>query len=128
MDPLSAIASVITVLQLFSKVAQYITSAVGALKDRKDLRDEVYTYRNILQQLKNEVDDSEEDKAWLETVEGLKALDAPLSHLWVALNIIKAKLQPKEGVKRVIANLKWPFKEKKMEKMFKAIEREKLLL
>lgn len=127
-EPLSTGASIIAVLQLAASVAGYINTAIGATKERKRLREEVRACQYILHQLKDEVDDSEEGTAWLETVEALEAPDAPLGRLWTALNTVKLKLRPKEGIPKTLVGLKWPFSEKEVEKMFAAIEREKALL
>jgi Cdc6-like AAA superfamily ATPase len=128
MDPLSTTASVIAVLQLSSKVVKYINSAAGASKERKRLREELRACESILQQLKDDADDSEEGKAWAETIKALESPGAPLGRLWVALCKVEAKLQPKEGIKKVLAELKWPFNEQEIKEIFATIEREKSLL
>ncbi|RYP44175.1 hypothetical protein DL768_009323 [Monosporascus sp. mg162] len=128
MDPLSATASVITVLQLSSEVVKYINSTAGATKERKRLREELRACESILQQLKDEADDSEEGKAWSETIKALENPGAPLGRLSVALCKVKAKLQPREGIKKVLADLKWPFNKQEIKEIFAAIGREKSLL
>ncbi|RYP53496.1 hypothetical protein DL768_001533 [Monosporascus sp. mg162] len=128
MDPLSTTASVIAVLQLSSEVVKYVNSAAGATKERARLRKEVRACEDILQQLKDEADDSDEGKVWSETIKALEAPGAPLGRLRVALDIVKVKLMPKEGLKNAVAKLRWPFDEKEMEKTLVAIEREKSLL
>lgn len=128
MDPLGATASVIAVLQLSSEVVTYINSAVSATNERRRLREEVRACGYVLHQLKDEADDSEVGKAWSETIKALEAPGAPLARLWIALRTVRAKLQPKEGPKRVLDNLKWPFSEKEVEKIIETIEREKSLL
>jgi hypothetical protein len=125
MDPLSTTASVIAILQLSAKVVQYITTAIGATKDRKRLRDEVRACSNILQQLKDEADDSEEGKAWSETIKLLEGPNAPLHRLHMALDVIRIKLLSKDGIMK---SLKWPFQDKEVHKFIEAIEREKSLL
>ncbi|KAL1856463.1 hypothetical protein Daus18300_010730 [Diaporthe australafricana] len=128
MDPLGATASVIAVLQLSSDVVKYINSAVGASKERKRLREELRACESILQQIKDEADDSEEGKAWSKTIEALENPGAPLGRLRFALYNVKAKLQRKEGIKKVLADLKWPFNEQEIKEIFATIEREKSLL
>ncbi|KAK3377238.1 hypothetical protein B0T24DRAFT_592853 [Lasiosphaeria ovina] len=127
MDGLSAAASVIAVLQL-SSVFKYVNSAAGATKERQRLREGVRACESVLQQLKDQTDDSELGKAWLETIETLEAPDAPLGRLHLALKTLKAKLRPKEGLKNALASLKWPFNEKEIEVFLAVIEREKSLL
>jgi hypothetical protein len=92
MDLLSTTASVIAVIQLSSEVVKYVSAAGGATKERKRLREEVRACEYILQQLKDEADDSEEGKAWSETIKALEAPGAPLGRLCVALSVVKAKL------------------------------------
>jgi hypothetical protein len=67
---------------------------------------------SILQQLKDEADDSEEGKLWSETIKALEAPGAPLGRLWIALCMIEAKLQSKEGIRKALGSLEWPFHEK----------------
>lgn len=128
MDGLSAAASITAVLQLSSSVVKYINAATGATTERKRLREEVRACQSILQQLKDDADDSEEGKAWSETIKALEAPDAPLGRLYVVLRKVEAKLQPKEGIKKALADLKWPFHEKEIGAFLATIEREKSLL
>ncbi|KAK1762458.1 ankyrin repeat-containing domain protein [Phialemonium atrogriseum] len=128
MDPLSITASVISVLELSAKVVKYINSAAGATKERKRLREELRACENILQQLKDEADDSEEGKAWLETIKALESPEGPLGRLRVILRKVEAKLQPREGLGRAFAALRWPFNAQEIKEIFAAIEREKSLL
>jgi hypothetical protein len=127
-DPLSTTASIIAIVQLSSAVVEYINRARGATKERKRLRDEVRACEFILQQLKDEANDTEEGIAWSETIKALEGSDAPLGRLWVALNVVKAKLEPKSGLEKALTSLKWPFNEKEVEKIILAVEREKTLL
>lgn len=93
-------------------VVEYINGIHGATKERKRLRDGVRACEFILQQLKDDADDTEEGKVWSETIKALEGADAPLGRLWVALNIVKAKLEPKTGLEKALTSLKWPFNEK----------------
>ncbi|KAK7393995.1 hypothetical protein QQX98_013222 [Neonectria punicea] len=102
MEPLGAAASVITILELLSKVAKYVNSAAGATKERKSFRLELRACQNILQELVDEADTSEEGKDWSEIIKALEAPGAPLGQLQVALGMIEAKLQPKDGIKKEI--------------------------
>lgn len=93
MDVLSAAASIIAVIQLSTEVVKYINAAAGAAKERKRLREEIRACEYILQQLKDDADDSEEGKAWSQTIQALEAPGAPLGRLLIALNIVKAAVQ-----------------------------------
>lgn len=127
-DLLRTTASIIAIIQLSSVVVEYINGARGATKERKRLRDGVRACEFLLQQLKDNADDTEEGKAWYETIKALEGNDAPLGRLWVALNVVKAKLEPRTGPEKTLTSLKWPFNEKEVEKIISAIEREKVLL
>lgn len=83
---------------------------------------------SILQQLKDEADDSEEGKLWSKTIKALEAPGAPLGRIWVALHTIEAKLQSKEGMRKALGSLEWPFHEKGIKEIYTTIEREKSLL
>jgi predicted nuclease with TOPRIM domain len=128
MDPLSITASIIAIIQISSDIVSYVNGATGATKERKRLRDEVRACEFILQRLNDEASDVEEGNTWSETIKALEGPDAPLGRLRDALNIVKAKLEPKKGLKNAFSTLKWPFDEKEVEKVISAIEREKNLL
>jgi hypothetical protein len=106
----------------------YVSGATGATKERMRLHDEVLACELVLQQLKDEVHDTEEGKKWCEMIKALEASDAPLGRLWAALGVIRVKLEPKKGLKKALSTLKWPFDEKEVEKIISIIEREKTLL
>lgn len=125
MEPLSATASVVSILHLSAEVFKYINTASSASKERKRLREEVLRCRNTLQQLQDDADDSEEGKAWVKTIKALEVPDGPLRRLHVALDVVKMKLKPRDGL---MTALEWPFKEKEVHKLTEAIEREKSLL
>jgi hypothetical protein len=128
MDPLSTAASIIAIIQLSSDVVSYVSGATGATKERMRLRDEVLACELVLQQLKDEVHDTEEGKKWSETISALEASNAPLGRLWTALSVIRVKLEPKKGLKKALSTLKWPFDEKEVDKIISLVEREKTLL
>ena len=128
MDPLSITASTIAIIQISSDIIGYINGATGATKERKRLRDEIRSCEFILRRLNDEASDAEEWSAWSATIKALEGPDAPLSRLQSALNAVKAKLEPKKGLKNAFVTLKWPFDEKEIEKLISAIEREKSLL
>ncbi|KAF2182154.1 hypothetical protein K469DRAFT_752251 [Zopfia rhizophila CBS 207.26] len=128
MDPFSTTASIITVLQLFSKVIKHVNGAAGATTERKRLREEVRSCESILQRLKDEADDADEGKLWSETINALEAPGAPLYRLRIALSVVIAKLEPRKGLKKALSALEWPFDEKEVEKAISTIEREKTLL
>ena len=127
MDPLSLTASIIAIIQLSSEVVGSIGAATGATKERRRLREEVLACDTLLQELKDEADDSEEGAAWSKTIKALEGPDAPLGRLSIALKLVRAKLEPQKG-RKIRTSLRWPFEGKEVEKIIGAIEREKALL
>jgi hypothetical protein len=115
-------ASIIAVLQLSDKVIKYIQGVSGATEDRKRLREQVRACSNILLMLRDGAEDPDEGQVWAKTVESLAS---PLARLQKALELAAAKLQLKSSTKE---KLKWPFKEKEVQKLIEAVESEKSLL
>ena len=128
MDPLSTTASIIAVLQLSSKVIEYIRKTTCSKKETKSLRDQLRSCETILDQLDDKDDDSEEAQQWSETIKALQAPEAPLGRLCYALTQVANRLQPQEGLKKAVGVLKWPFNEKEIKEICATIEGEKSLL
>jgi hypothetical protein len=127
-DPLSTTASIIAIIQLSSQIIKYINGVTGATKERKRLRESLRGCEFILQQLKDDADDTEEGKLWSETIKALEGPNAPLGRIWIAFAVIKTKLEPQRGLEKAVTSLKWPYNEKEVEKMISIIEHEKTLL
>jgi len=134
MDPLGTAASLLAVIKVASTVAKYITSAAGATKSRKKLRDEVRACQYVLQELLDESSDVDAGESWRETINALESPGSPLGRISVALHTIEAKLQPNqsrgENVKSSLglSRLAWPFSEKDIQQILVTVEREKSLL
>ncbi|KAI0892243.1 ankyrin repeat-containing domain protein [Annulohypoxylon nitens] len=127
MDPISVSASIIAVIQLSSEVVKYITDVSGATKERIRLREEVLSCESILQELRDGTDNSKGEE-WLDTINSLQTSSGPLNRLSVILEIIRSKLQPRDGFEKAFGVLKWPFQEREVSKVIGAMEREKNLL
>ncbi|OAL26569.1 hypothetical protein AYO22_04180 [Fonsecaea multimorphosa] len=127
MDGLSDAATIIAVIKLSCEVVGFVGTAIGATKERKRVREEVQACQTILQQLKDEAEESEEGQRWAKIIKALEEPHAPLGRLWIALNVLKTRLEPKGGPK-LLTSLRWPFQRKEVEKIIDSIEREKALL
>ena len=128
MDGLSAASSIIAVIQLSTEVFKYIVTSVGATKERRRLREELQACESTLLQLQDSVDDADGDSRWWEKINALQGKETPLYRLSVALDAVKAKLEPTKGFKKATTAFKWPFDEKEVEALISTIQREKLLL
>jgi hypothetical protein len=115
-------ASIIAVLQLSDKVIKYVRDVSGATEERKRLREQIRACCSVLLMLKDGIEDLEEGQAWAGTVD---LLASPLERLRKALELAAIRLHTKTSTKE---KLKWPFKEKEVQKLVEAIESEKSLL
>jgi len=128
MDPLSTGTGIIAILQLSTEVVKYIIGVAGSTKDRRRLRSEIIACEAILMRLQDLSDDArEESKSW-ENMKAIEGKDSPLYRLGLILDATKTKLEPKQGLSKALAPLKWPFEEKEVEKLIAAVQREKALL
>jgi len=109
-------ASIIAVAQLCEKVIKYIIAVSGAKHEKQRLRSQVRSCHNLLLQLQDEAEDSEEAEEWSKT---LKLLSTPLARLHEALSLAAAALSARDGIAE---KLRWPFKEKDVEKLIEAIK------
>ena len=128
MDPLSTSASIVAVLQLSSEVIKYINAAKGATKERRSLREALRACEAVLQELRDEADDSKEGKSWSSTIAALEAPGAPLGRLWMGLTQLERRLAPSDGTNRLLTTLLWPFQEREVRELLTLVEREKSLL
>ncbi len=93
MDGLSGAASIIAVIQLSSTVIGLISTISGARNERKRLREEIQACSDLLQELKDDAEDSGERTPLLQNIEALEGPHAPLGRLAAALNVVKTNLE-----------------------------------
>lgn len=132
MEPLSAVASVIAVIQLTQAVSTvlkaYFSSAREARKDIDSLFSSITSLELILKEFSQVAKSrySEDLAASFEPSSGpLQLLKTELGTLRVSL---KAPRAPNENLKTLVQSLKWPFKKGEVEKCLGAIERHKSTL
>ncbi|KAK3947251.1 ankyrin-1 [Pseudoneurospora amorphoporcata] len=128
MDPLSVVCSIATLIQVSSDVLRYIITAKGALKERKRLSEQILACEFVLLQFQHFTDNEDETPMWAEKLKPLEVPDKSLYRLRVALEAIKAKLEPTKGLEKALFTLKWPFTEKDVEKHISTIQSEMSLL
>jgi hypothetical protein len=93
MAGLGEVASVIAVLQLSSKVVEYVGKVKYASEDRKRLRNEIRACKRILQEIKDDADDSQGGDGWADTIKTLERPDGPLPRLQSALIQVETRLR-----------------------------------
>lgn len=144
MDPLSITASIITVLEITSKVLsicyEYRLAIRNASNKSSRVIEEVISLRNVLETLAQLAEKVESADSAAETrLPALKLLseprEGPLSKCLAELGALKQKLapsslsgQPRPKRKALIESLGWPLKEKDTIKSLENIERFKTTL
>jgi len=130
-DPLSATASIISILQLTASVTAYLRDVRSASKDCKSLLLEISAARGILTTLSETINDVKDSGNWTVTIKTISEPDGPLSILHTLLQDLDTKLKRVASttkVKKVTQSLIWPFTNKETEQAIRVVERQKTLL
>ncbi|MCJ1265385.1 hypothetical protein MMC22_005262 [Lobaria immixta] len=128
MDPLSAIASVIAIYQLASKVGEmcflYAQGVRGAQKESDIVIDEIMTFQKSLLTLKRMLSNEEHAQGGGDRLKNLEELmdgdSAYLQQCKRDLEKMLTKLESskmKEGVRAFVHKLSWPLKEEEVSKV-----------
>jgi hypothetical protein len=107
-ETLGTVASIITVLQLANAIADYVSTLKDATKQQKRLRDELRACSYQLQTLEDKTGDDDGGTDWAKALELLKKPDGPIDMIYSTLTLLKPKLDPKSGGRRVLDVLLWP--------------------
>lgn len=126
MDPVSAAASIIAIIQISAKLVALCRICFSEVKEAKrdiqQLRNEVITLDNILVNLRDLVDTADGSK--------LSILDTSLKQCQSSLEELVKKLEKSEGNDNTMKKfgwraLKWPFNSNNVKKAIETIERHK---
>jgi hypothetical protein len=128
MDPLSVTASIIAVLQLTSKVIEYLNGIKDAPRDRAQCAIEASNLYNLLTTLRYRLEEGTSNEPWYAEVQTLSVKNGPLDQYGIALEQLQAKITRERILKKVGHFLQWKsIKEEVMEIMAR-IERLKMLV
>lgn len=128
MDPLSAIASVIAVYQLASKVGElcflYVKGVRGARKESDLVIDEISRFQKSLLTLKRMLADEDHTQGGGDRLKNLKELmdgdSASLEQCKRDLEKLRTKLENskmRDGIRAIVHKLSWPLKEEEVSKV-----------
>ena len=92
MDPLSATASIIAVLQLSSKVVGYLTDVKDASKERAKCAVEASNLHSLLLNLRFRLEEGSADTPWYTAVRALAVENGPLDQFKQALETLQTKM------------------------------------
>lgn len=127
MEPLSAVASVATILKSVGTVICYLNSVKDAPQERTRLLVEISTISGLLTTLKDLAVESEQKGMALTSVRALDVPFGPLAQFKIVLEQIAVALSPGRGVKKFGKVLTWPFKKEEVRELLDVIERQKSL-
>jgi uncharacterized protein with von Willebrand factor type A (vWA) domain len=128
MDPLSVTASLIAISQLTVVIVDYLGKVRDAPKERSRIAIEVSNIYHLLTTLRYRFEDGEFDEPWYQAITVLAAQDGPLDQYQQTLERIKKKVEKIDGMKGVVASLRWPFGKEEVAELLASIERLKTLV
>ncbi|ORY00885.1 hypothetical protein BCR34DRAFT_546658 [Clohesyomyces aquaticus] len=123
MDPLSATASVIAVLQLSSKVVGYLTDVKDASKERARCAIEACNLHSLLLNLRFRLDEGSADTSWYTAIRALAVKSGPLDQFKQALELLQTKMTDGGRVKNAGEALLWKFKKEEIASILDRMER-----
>lgn len=123
MDPLSATASVIAVLQLSSRVVGYLTDVKDASKERAKCAIEASNLHSLLLNLRFRLEEGNANTPWYTAVQALAVENGPLDQFKQALELLQTKMTDEGRVKNVREALLWKFKKEEVASILDRMER-----
>jgi hypothetical protein len=127
-DPLSPAASIIAVLVLAKEVASYFRGVRDAPDDRSKISAELASITAILEIIKDQLEEVRDTgKTQLAAISAIYKPKGPLSQLEAMLDLLRARLSPKSGMRQLSKKLTWPFCKNEALEILMTIERLKSL-
>lgn len=127
-EPLSSIASVITIIQLAGTAVQYLTDVRDASKESSRILVELSSLYGLLFGLKSLAEHLDKDEKWVSTIVTLTVPDGALAQLKATLERIVSMLEPAAGLKKARKALTWSFKKGEVADLLCMLERYKSLI
>lgn len=127
MDPLSAVGSIIAIIQLVGTVISYLDGVKDASEERTQLLVEISSVGGLLTTLRDLAVASEQEGTAMASAKSLNVPLGPLAQFRLALERIAVVLAPNRGVKKFGKSLAWPFKKGEVLELLGVIERQKTL-
>lgn len=128
MDPISAAASIITVIQLSSKVVGYLNDVKDASKDRAKCMIEVTNVNCLLTTLRFRLEDGDSSTPWYTSVRALAIENGPLDQFKEALELLQGRIVGEGKMRKAGNALIWKFNKEEIASILCRIERLKSLV
>jgi len=123
MEAVGLAASIVSLIEVTTKVVKYLDDVKDAPKERAELASEANILLGLLHSLKNRVDQANLTDPWFV---GLQSLDVPggLLHQYKeSMHKLAKKLEPAHGVKKVGKALVWAIDKQEVKEVLTKIER-----
>ncbi|KAF2200242.1 ankyrin, partial [Delitschia confertaspora ATCC 74209] len=129
MDPLSATASIIAILQLSAKVLTYLNDVKDASKDRVQCAVEASNLNTLLLNLRFRLEEGGSIQPWYTAVRALAVENGPLDQYKQALDLLQSRMT-EEGsrLKKAGDALVWKFRKEEIASILDRMERLKTLV
>jgi hypothetical protein len=128
MDGLSAVASVIAVLQLTGEVIGYLNDVKDAPKECQQCVIEASNAQNLLINLRYRLEQGQTNEAWFTAVRALSVENGPLDQYKQALEKLQSRVEIQDGIQKVGRRLLWKFRKEEVASILARIERLKSLV
>ncbi|OCK92309.1 ankyrin, partial [Cenococcum geophilum 1.58] len=128
MDPLSITASIVTVLQLSTKVLGYLNDVKDASKERAKCAIEASNLHSLLLNLRFRLEEGSADKLWYTAVRALAVESGPLDQFKQVLELLRTKTTEGGRLKKTGEALVWKFKKEEIASILARMERLKTLV
>lgn len=128
MDPLSITVNIITVLQLTSKVIEYLNDVKNAPKDGARFAIEASNLYNLLVTLRYRLEEGRSNEAWYTAVRSLGVQNGPLDQYKHALEQLQRKIMSESGLGKIGSALLWKFNKEEVASVLSRMERLKTLI
>jgi len=128
MEPLGAVASIITVLQLSAKCLAYLNDVTDASNARAECAIQASNLHSLLLSLRFRLEEGSADKSWYTAVRALAVENGPLDQYRQALEQLQAKITGKSKLGKTGDVLLWKFRREEIATILDRIERLKALV
>ncbi|RYP65432.1 hypothetical protein DL770_009008 [Monosporascus sp. CRB-9-2] len=123
MDPLSVTASIVTILQLTSKVIEYLNDVKDASKDRARCAIEASNIYNLLVTLRFRLEEGNSNEPWYTAVRALGVQNGPLDQYRHALEQLQPKTTSGSGIKKMANAFMWRLSKEEVTSILSRMER-----
>lgn len=127
MDPLSATASIIAILQLSAEVLSYLNDVKDASEGRAQCAIEASNIHNLLTNLRFRLEEGHSHQSWFTAVQALAVENGPLDQFKQALETLQTKMTDRGRLKKAGKALIWKFRKEEVDTILARMERLKTL-